>query len=115
MKFLQLFLVVFGIIFSPITSYAQEMYTTTTLNVRAAPNTDSEIITTLSYNTKVETVGYVDDWKCIRLGDKLHFVKEEYLSTDPQPELKKIYIFFHISLMQKWDVNHGKIKSILAQ
>ena len=63
MKFLQLFLVVFGIIFSPITSYAQEMYTTTTLNVRAAPNTDSEIITTLNYNTKVETVGYVDDWK----------------------------------------------------
>ena len=99
MKFLQLFLVVFGIIFSPITSYAQEMYTTTSLNVRAAPNTDSEIITTLSYNTKVETVGYVDDWKCIRLGDKLHFVKEEYLSTDPQPDLyskEDLYFLSHI-------------------
>lgn len=99
MKILQLFLVVIGIIFSPVISYAQEMYTTTALNVRAAPNTDSEIITTLPYNTKVETIGYVADWKCIKLGDKLHFVKSDYLSIDRQPELysqEDLYFLSHI-------------------
>ena len=117
MKFLQLFLVLFGIIFSPITSYAQEMYTTTTLNVRAAliqiPKSLQLLVTILKLKQLVMwMIGSVSD---LAINYTLSRKNTFQPIHNQNCIVKKIYISFHTLSMLKWDVNHGKIKFIRAQ
>ena len=60
----------------------QEGWTTTTLNVREEPNTDSSILDTLPFNTYIKYYEYDDEWAEIAFDDGQAYISREYISDE---------------------------------
>lgn len=60
----------------------QEGWTTTTLNVREEPNTDSSILDTLPFNTYIKYYEYNDEWVEIAFDDGQAYVNRNYISDE---------------------------------
>ena len=60
----------------------QEGWTTTTLNVRKEPNTDSSILDTLQFNTYIKYYEYNDEWAEIAFDDGQAYISREYISDE---------------------------------
>ena len=66
---------------------AKTYYTTTRVNVRYEPSTDSEILTTLEFNTEIQACkwGYgnsVSEWYRIYIDGDAYYIHSDYLSTE---------------------------------
>lgn len=63
----------------------ENMYATTSLNVRKEPNTNSEIICTLKRGDKITRVKDGEDWDTITVDGKKYYVRDIYISkTKPK-------------------------------
>ena len=60
----------------------QEGWTTTTLNVREEPNTDSNILDTLPFNTYIKYYEYDDEWAEIAFDDGQAYISRDYVSDE---------------------------------
>ena len=60
----------------------QEGWTTTTLNVREEPNTDSGILDTLPFNTYIKYYEYDDEWAEIAFDDGQAYISRDYISDE---------------------------------
>lgn len=60
----------------------QEGWTTTTLNVREEPNTDSSILDTLPFNTYIKYYEYNDEWAEIAYDNGQAYVNRNYISDE---------------------------------
>ena len=60
----------------------QEGWTTTTLNVREEPNTDSSILDTLPFNTYIKYYEYNDEWAEIAFDNGQAYVSLDYISDE---------------------------------
>ena len=60
----------------------QEGWTTTTLNVREEPNTDSNILDTLPFNTYIKYYEYNDEWAEIAFDDGQAYISRDYISDE---------------------------------
>ena len=60
----------------------QEGWTTTTLNVREEPNTDSNILDTLPFNTYIKYYEYNDKWAEIAFDDGQAYISRDYVSDE---------------------------------
>ena len=60
----------------------QEGWTTTTLNVREEPNTDSSILDTLPFNTYIKYYEYDDEWAEIAYDNGQAYVNRNYISDE---------------------------------
>ena len=60
----------------------QEGWTTTTLNVREEPNTDSSILDTLPFNTYIKYYEYDDEWAEIAFDNGQAYVNRNYISDE---------------------------------
>ena len=60
----------------------QEGWTTTTLNVREEPNTDSNILDTLPFNTYIKYYEYNDEWAEIAFDDGQAYISRDYVSDE---------------------------------
>lgn len=56
-------------------------WTTTAVNVRKGPSTDSDILDTYTFNTKVKYVDFNKDWVEIKYGDSIAFMCKKYISV----------------------------------
>lgn len=55
-------------------------YTTTSVNVRKGPSTDSDILDTYSFNQKIKYTKYDKDWVEIKYGDDVAYICKKYIS-----------------------------------
>ena len=62
------------------TKIQQEGWTTTTLNVREEPNTDSSILDTLPFNTYIKYYEYNDEWAEISFDNGQAYISRDYIS-----------------------------------
>lgn len=61
-------------------------WTNASVNLRAEPNTDSEILTTLKYNSCISYTQENDEWVKVEYEDGFAYLKEEYISnTENEP------------------------------
>ena len=60
----------------------QEGWTTTTLNVREEPNTDSIILDTLPFNTYIKYYEYDDEWAEISFDNGQAYISRDYISDE---------------------------------
>ena len=60
----------------------QEGWTTTTLNVREQPNTDSSILDTLPFNTYIKYYEYNDEWAEISFDNGQAYISRDYISDE---------------------------------
>ena len=60
----------------------QEGWTTTTLNVREEPNTDSNILDTLPFNTYIKYYEYNDEWAEISFDNGQAYISRDYISDE---------------------------------
>lgn len=60
----------------------QEGWTTTTLNVREEPNTDSNILDTLPFNTYIKYYEYNDEWAEIAYDNGKAYISRDYISDE---------------------------------
>lgn len=60
----------------------QEGWTTTTLNVREEPNTDSNILDTLPFNTYIKYYEYNDEWAEIAYDNGQAYISRNYISDE---------------------------------
>ena len=60
----------------------QEGWTTTTLNVREQPNTDSNILDVLPFNTYIKYYEYDDEWAEIAFDDGQAYINRDYISDE---------------------------------
>ena len=60
----------------------KEGWTTTTLNVREQPNTDSSILDTLPFNTYIKYYEYNDEWAEIAFDDGQAYISRDYVSDE---------------------------------
>lgn len=56
-----------------------EAWTTTNVNLRSKPNTNSDIITTLTNDTKIQKLSISDDWTMVVYEDKTGWVYSKYI------------------------------------
>ena len=67
------------------TVVTENMYATTSLNVRKEPNTNSKIICTLKRGDKITRVKDGEDWDIITVDGKKYYVRDKYISkTKPK-------------------------------
>lgn len=73
-------------------SQLDDVYTTSSLNLRVMPSTESEKFVTLPKNAKIQRIGQSEvGWDIIRVGDKNYFVWNEFITTEaPQGEIIEI-------------------------
>ena len=64
------------------TKVQQEGWTTTTLNVREEPNTDSSILDTLPFNTYIKYYEYNDEWAEITYDNGQAYISRDYISDE---------------------------------
>ena len=64
------------------TKIQQEGWTTTTLNVREEPNTDSSILDTLPFNTYIRYYEYDDEWAEISFDNGQAYISRDYISDE---------------------------------
>ena len=70
---------------APIEETFTELYTTTGLNIRKGPGTDTDIVDTVKVNTILKIVDNSetkDGWVKIKSGDEYYYVAKKYLSTE---------------------------------
>ena len=60
----------------------QEGWTTTTLNVREQPNTDSNILDVLPFNTYIKYYEYDDEWAEITYDNGQAYISRDYISDE---------------------------------
>ena len=60
----------------------QEGWTTTTLNVREQPNTDSNVLDTLPFNTYIKYYEYNDEWAEIAFDNGQAYISRDYISDE---------------------------------
>ena len=60
----------------------QEGWTTTTLNVREEPNTDSSILDTIPFNTYIKYYEYNDEWAEIAYDNGQAYISRDYISDE---------------------------------
>ena len=60
----------------------QEGWTTTTLNVREQPNTDSNILDVLPFNTYIKYYEYDDEWAEIAYDNGQAYISRDYISDE---------------------------------
>ena len=60
----------------------QEGWTTTTLNVREEPNTDSNVLDTLPFNTYIKYYEYNDEWAEISFDNGQAYISRDYISDE---------------------------------
>ena len=60
----------------------QEGWTSTTLNVREEPNTDSNILDTLPFNTYIKYYEYNDEWAEISFDNGQAYISRDYISDE---------------------------------
>lgn len=60
----------------------QEGWTTTTLNIREEPNTDSSILDTLPFNTYIKYYEYDDEWAEITYDNGHAYISRDYISDE---------------------------------
>ena len=63
-------------------------WTTTNVNVRKEPNTDSEVLDVLNFNKKLIFTNFNEDWVKIEFGDGEAFVSKKYVSLEKCPSKK---------------------------
>ena len=68
------------------------MYTTTGVNMRTAPDINSEIIKVLYINTEVNKICEEGDWTKILYENEIYYIKSQYLSKTKVELPKKIEI-----------------------
>lgn len=61
-------------------------YTTTAVNIRKEPNTQSEILDTSNVNTSFEVVLEIDGWSMITTEDGYAYMKSDWFVDEPVPE-----------------------------
>ena len=54
-------------------------WTTTAVNVRREPNTDSEIVATLLWNQQVSVASFNSEWDLIYWNDSIYYINSSYL------------------------------------
>lgn len=54
-------------------------WTTTTVNVRTAPTTDSDIIEILPYNKEISVCNFNTEWSMIYWDDKIYYINNSYI------------------------------------
>ena len=69
-------------VFEPSRTVSGRMYTTSKVNVRCAPSTESEIFRTLPEGNAVSVTGSYEDWTTILLDDAIYYVATRYLSEE---------------------------------
>lgn len=76
-------------------------WTTTAVNVRSKPNTDSEIVTTLLWNQRVSVASFDNEWDLIYWNDKIYYINKNYLQDhEAEFELFEVLnIYFNIHLL----------------
>ena len=62
------------------TKIQQEGWTTSTLNVREEPNTDSNVLDTLPFNTYIRYYEYNDEWAEISCDNGQAYISRDYIS-----------------------------------
>ena len=60
----------------------QEGWTTSTLNVREEPNTDSNVLDTLPFNTYIKYYEYNDEWAEIAFDNGQAYISRDYISDE---------------------------------
>ena len=66
-------------------------WTNASVNLRAEPNTDSEILTTLKYNSCISYTQENDEWVKVEYEDSFAYLKEEYISDTENEPLSPYY------------------------
>lgn len=56
-----------------------EAWTTTNVNLRSKPNTNSDIITTLTNDTKIQKLSISDDWTMVSYENKIGWIYSKYI------------------------------------
>lgn len=62
-------------------------WTNASVNVRKEPNTDSEVLATLKYNTVVSYVKTTNEWSQVQYNNEIAYIKTEYISETENPSL----------------------------
>ena len=63
---------------------ATGLVTASSVNVRQEATTSSEVVETLSENTKVEVIKETDGWYQIKVNDKQGYIKSDFLSVEEE-------------------------------
>ena len=66
-------------------------WTNASVNLRAEPNTNSEILTTLKYNSYISYTQKNDEWVKVEYEDGFAYLKEEYISDTENEPLSPYY------------------------
>ena len=66
-------------------------WTNASVNLRTEPNTDSEILTTLKYNSCISYTQENDEWVKVEYEDGFAYLKEEYISDTENEPLSPYY------------------------
>lgn len=69
-----------------IPTVTKEMYTTTRVNVRKSPSTESEKYTTLNAREAVQIVEYGEEWSSLLLEEKVYYIASQYLREKVEGE-----------------------------
>lgn len=64
------------------TSSSTVGWTTTRVNVRKEPNTNSSILTTLNFNTQIEYYEFNQDWVKIKYENQVAYISKKYISPE---------------------------------
>ncbi|PXV95801.1 N-acetylmuramoyl-L-alanine amidase [Lachnotalea glycerini] len=75
------------------TQVDEKVYATSNVNIRTAPNTDSESLGMLTKYKAVQRIGISDEWSKVVYEDKECFIASEYLSTE-EPDTSGISSYY---------------------
>lgn len=84
------------------------MYTTTGVNMRTAPDIDSEIIKVLYINTEVNKICEEGDWTKILYENEIYYIKSQYLSKTKVEIPKKTEITSRGGLVENRDTSTNR-------
>lgn len=78
-----------------------EAWTTANVNLRSKPNTNSDIMTTLNSDTKIQKLSISDDWTMVAYEDKTGWVYSKYIRDTETPIIefadKELEILYRIT------------------
>lgn len=81
--------------------YKIEAWTTANVNLRSKPNTNSDIMTTLNSDTKIQKLSISDDWTMVAYEDKIGWVYSKYIRDTETPIIefadKELEILYRIT------------------
>ena len=68
--------------------FIQLLWTSTTVNLRSEPSTDSEVLTVLTEGARLELIGEEEGWVKVSFAGQEGYVSTDYV-TDAEPEEQK--------------------------